>query len=79
MTTPVPYILVTGMWVNTVVPSKIYQEINNLLEAIVVMLTTSRNDADRTRAKKFPIVKEYMCKLPTKDTFWQIAALIRPD
>ncbi len=42
---------------------------------IVVMLTTSRNKADVTRAAKFPIVKDYICKPPTRDTFVQIAQL----
>jgi CheY-like chemotaxis protein len=53
--------------------------VDDIPPLIVVMLTTSRNDADRTRAAMFPIVKEYICKPPTTETFWQIAQLIRSD
>jgi CheY-like chemotaxis protein len=53
--------------------------LNAELEAdqfVVVMLSTSRDVSDQERANQFPVVKDYIFKPPTADTFRKIAKLV---
>ncbi len=51
-----------------------YEELNPeiLQRSIVVMLTTSINPDDKERAEKIPLVKEFVNKPLTPETFWKV-------